>query len=366
MRFFTRFASFHDPACCAVASKEKQATERPFMRAVVTGAAGFIGCALTELLASEWGPKSVQAVVGPVQHDKERGRLERLRRLGTPITSFDLRQSPVFQVGLADFDVFFHLAAHTRTEDASTDVRINDIGTERMLSELGPRLEGKRFIYTSTICAVDSPPGGGRMTDKTPCRPRIEYGVTKLAAEQLVKAAASEIGFDYTILRLPTVYGPGYRPGGMFDVLAKSLLRNTLSTRILWPGKMAIVQVHDLARILVHASTHPDMSNRTFFVSSDEDPTMGEITRQVALSIGTTQRPIVLPSWLLCCLRATRSPIWQNAFLPHWIKILAWRGSLVLDGFYCDGSELTNLLHFKYQPWRQAFESMYAGPDGHA
>jgi thioester reductase-like protein len=64
------------------------------MRAVVTGAAGFVGYALSELLASEWGPKSVQAVVGPVQHDKERARLDRLRHLGTPLTSFDLRQSP--------------------------------------------------------------------------------------------------------------------------------------------------------------------------------------------------------------------------------------------------------------------------------
>src|SRR5882762_4438217 len=250
------------------------------MRAVVTGAAGFVGYALTELLVREWGPESVQAVVGPVQHDKERARLEQLRRLGTPLISFDLRQTPVFQTGLADFDVFFHLAAHVRTEDRSTDVRINDQGTARLLSELGPRLKGKRFIYTSTIAAVDSPPGGGGITAQTPCHPRTEYGATKLAAEQLLKSAAAEGGFNYTILRLPTVYGPGYRPGGMFDVLAKSLPRNTLSTRVQWPGKIAIIQVQDLARILVQASTHPAMSDRTFLVSSDEDPTMGEITSQ--------------------------------------------------------------------------------------
>jgi UDP-glucose 4-epimerase len=330
------------------------------MRAVVTGAAGFVGYALTELLANEWGPKSVQAVVGPVQHDKERARLERLRRLGTPLTSFDLRQSPVFHTGLADFDVFFHLAAYVRTEVDSADVRINDSGTERLLSELRPMLGGTRFIYTSTIAAVDSPLGGGSITSATPCRPRTDYGVTKLAAEQLLKAAAAEGGFNYTILRLPTVYGPGYRPGGMFDVLAKSLPRNGLSTRILWPGKMAIVQVHDLARILLQASGHPEMRDRTFLVSSDEDPTMGEIAGQVAQAIGVRHRPIVLPQWLLSCLRAVRSPIWQSAALPHWIKILAWRLSLVLDGLYCDGSELTNLLQFKYQPWRQAFERIYA------
>jgi len=60
--------------------------------------------------------------------------------------------------------------------------------------------------------------------------------------------------------------------------------------------------------------------------------------------------------------KTVRSPIWQSAALPHWIKISAWRLSLVLDGLYCDGSELTNLLHFKYQPWREAFGRLYAEP----
>src|SRR5260370_3441979 len=123
--------------------------------------------------------------------------------------------------------------------------------------------------------------------------------------------------------RVPTVYGPGYRPGGMFDVLAKTLPRNTLATRILWPGKMALVEVHDLARILVQASTHSGTRNRTFLVSSDEDPTMGEISNQVAQTIGAQHRPIVLPPWFLRCLRSLRSPFWLNASLPHCLKISA-------------------------------------------
>jgi len=106
------------------------------------------------------------------------------------------------------------------------------------------------------------------------------------------------------------------------------------------------------------------MIDRTFLVSSDEDPTMGEISTQAARALGVQHRPIVLPPWFLYCSCALHSPIWQNAALPHWIKISAWRLSLVLDGLYCDGSELTNLLQFKYQPWRQAFETMYAEPQG--
>jgi nucleoside-diphosphate-sugar epimerase len=231
----------------------------------------------------------------------------------------------VFETELADFDVIFHLAAYVRTENNSTDVRINDKGTERLLSELRPRLEGKRFIYTSTIAAVDSPPAGGCITPQTPCRPRTDYGVTKLAAEQLLKEAAAKGGFSYTILRLPTVYGPGYRPGGMFDVVAKSLPRNTLSTRILWPGKMAIIQVHDLARILLQASGHPEMRDRTFWFRAMKTQrwvkSPGRLPGRLAFGIGR------LYCRSGCCTAFVPCPVRSGRTLPCRIGSRSWHGA---------------------------------------
>lgn len=337
----------------------------PF-RAVVTGASGFVGFALTGLLADQCGPECVQAIVGPVQHAAEQGRLDRLKDLGVRIVESDLRSKPVLHSGLDEFDVVYHLAAYTRTEDDSRDVRINDLGTARLIAELGPRLSGKRFVYTSTIAAVDTPPGGGRMRIDTPCRPRIEYGKTKLAAETFLKPAAEKTGFDYTILRLPTVYGPGFRPGGMFDVLARELPRNTFAARLHWPGKMAVVEVHDLSHILLEAGTNAALRNRTFFVSTNEDPSMGEIAAGVADSIGVAYHPIALPRWVVSGLGAFRGTFWQSPWLPHWIRISAWRISLVTGGFYCDGSELTSLLQMKYQPWREGFRTMYAARDANS
>jgi nucleoside-diphosphate-sugar epimerase len=78
--------------------------------------------------------------------------------MGLSTLPIDLRRSPVLAGSLDDFDVLFHLAAYVRTEENSPDVSINDVGTERLLEELGPRLTGKHVVYSGTIAAVDSFP----------------------------------------------------------------------------------------------------------------------------------------------------------------------------------------------------------------
>lgn len=328
-------------------------------RAAITGAAGFVGFALTQLLSERWGVEKVQAIVGPVQHATEQGRLDRLKGMGVRVIESDLREMPVLKRELQDFDVFFHLAAYVRTEENSRDVRINDQGTARLLDELGERLRGKRFVYSSTIAAVDLPSDGGRMTMATPCRPRTEYGATKLAAESIVKSAAAKIGFDYVTLRLPTVYGPGYRPGGMFDTLAGTLPHGALSARINWPGKMSIVAVNDLAEILLSSATCPEMSGETFLVSTNEDPTMGEIAREIATVLDVPHKPVELPSWFSRSLGVFKASFWNAQWVPHFVRIMAWRLSLVNEGLYADGSELTQLLAMNYTPWREGFRIMY-------
>jgi UDP-glucose 4-epimerase len=331
------------------------------MRAAITGAAGLVGFALTRHWEKQHGMGSIQALVGPCQHSVEEARLTHLRAAGYSMTSIDLRFSPVIREPINDFDVLFHLAAYVRTEEDSPDVSINDQGTERLLEELGPRLRGKHVVYSSTIAVVDSfPPHTGRMTMTTPCLPRTVYGITKLKAETILKRAAEEFGFTYTMLRLPTVYGPGYRPGGMFDVFVKDLPQNKLSVRIAWPGPMSIVEVDDLAKILMTAAADSRMIGQTYFVSSGEDPEMGEMAEHAAGLLGIPYSPIALPKNSAALLSPFLGSFWQASFMPHFFQITTWRVSLVLNGFYCDGSPLTNLLGMKYIPWREGFRKMFA------
>jgi nucleoside-diphosphate-sugar epimerase len=67
---------------------------------------------------------------------------------------------------------------------------------------------GKRFLHisTSSVYGVQAK-GIGQET-----APASPYGITKLAAEQLVSVMSPNLGLDYSIVRLFSVYGPQQRP----------------------------------------------------------------------------------------------------------------------------------------------------------
>jgi len=327
------------------------------MKALVTGASGFVGHRLARLLTEEGA--GVVAVVGPVQNELEARRIEDLERHEIRIIKSDLRRDPPLAEtpDPEDWDTLFHLAAYVRTEENSPDVRINDLGTARLLRQLP--VENKRVVYTSTIAVGDNAPDG-KVTAETPCDPRTTYGTTKLAAEELVRTECHRRDAAHTIVRLPTIYGAGYRPGGMFDVLPRRLAAKDPLARVTWPGRLALLAVEDAATLLFRAAACEATEGRTFVASSNENPATWEIAEAIAAATAAPYRPLRLPKLGVRAGRAVLGPWWQASALPHWIQISAWRANLLLNGLYCDGGELLELLGLTPQDWRQGFHRMYA------
>src|SRR6185436_17853095 len=106
-------------------------------------------------------------------------------------------------------DLVFHLAANIDTAAPEAELRVNDLGTQHLLSWLGRSIRGGRVVYSSSIAVLDrNGPAEGPLNESSPCVPRTEYGHTKLRGEQILQALAGPQQFSYTILRLATVYGP--------------------------------------------------------------------------------------------------------------------------------------------------------------
>ena len=170
---------------------------------LVTGAAGFIGSALSKRLKMNGHnvvtiddlstgymdniPKGVEFVKGDCADEKIYNRLENY-----------------------SFDAIFHFAGQSSGEisfdNPSKDLETNTKST-LLLIEYALKIKCKRIIYASSMSVYgeheDRP-----INEKDICSPVSFYGVGKLASENYLQIYKS-YGIVFTSLRLFNVYGPG-------------------------------------------------------------------------------------------------------------------------------------------------------------
>ncbi|MEO8071278.1 MAG: NAD(P)-dependent oxidoreductase, partial [Acidobacteriota bacterium] len=238
-----------------------------------------------------------------------------------------------------------HLAANIDTARDADALRVNDVGTGHLLDWLAPVLRGARVVYTSSVAAVDrQAPAKGPLTEASPCTPRTPYGLTKLRGEAIVKARAADAGYTYTILRLATIYGPGAKPGGLFDSLLTLTTTSRLLGRINWPGRCSVMHVDDVARCLTAVGSVPEAVNETYCTAA-EAPTVSELAQRIAVAAGHPVDVVALPPWIWSATRAlTWNPL-VRAACGAVAPTLFWRFSLLIDdGFWMDGARLNALL----------------------
>ncbi|WP_207956353.1 NAD-dependent epimerase/dehydratase family protein [Rubrobacter marinus] len=95
-------------------------------------------------------------------------------------------------------------------ERFETYLERNVYATQRLL-EAASSGGTENFVHASSS-SVYGPDGGGPVGEDAPRRPASPYGLSKLAAEELVGLYAGEKGVRATVLRYFTVYGPRQRP----------------------------------------------------------------------------------------------------------------------------------------------------------
>lgn len=188
-------------------------------RFLVTGAAGFIGARVTQLLV-EQGHRvvGVDNLNNAYDVRLKYHRLESLRTL----PGFEFRQQDVCDPALADvftenapLDGVIHLAGRAGVR-ASTDIpqeflRSNVSGTLNLL-ELCRQHGCGKFVFASTSSIYGANPQYPTPEDADSSHPLQPYAATKKAAEVLCHAYHHLHGLDVTIFRFFTVYGPAGRP----------------------------------------------------------------------------------------------------------------------------------------------------------
>lgn len=190
------------------------------MKALVTGAAGFVGSAISARLLSEGHDVvGVDAFTDYYAEEIKRANASKLSHDRFELVEADLNELDLASL-LSDVDVVFHQAGQPGVRASwgagfSPYITHNIAATQALLeaAKAVPRL--KRFVNASSSSVygeAESYPT--RETDRP--QPRSPYGVTKLAAENLATLYGRIFGVPTTSLRYFTVYGPGQRPDMAF------------------------------------------------------------------------------------------------------------------------------------------------------
>jgi nucleoside-diphosphate-sugar epimerase len=190
------------------------------MRALVTGAAGFIGSHLSErLIDAGHEVTALDAVTDYYDADVKRTNLKAVAERGARTVEADLRTADL-PVLVAGTDVVFHLAGQPGIR-ASWGERFSDylshnvLATQRLL-EASAAAGAGRFVFASSSSVYGDAERHPTPEDAPPA-PVSPYGVTKAAAEHLVGAYHRATGLPVVSLRYFTVYGPRQRPDMAFN-----------------------------------------------------------------------------------------------------------------------------------------------------
>ncbi|HEY7413532.1 MAG TPA: NAD-dependent epimerase/dehydratase family protein [Vicinamibacteria bacterium] len=201
------------------------------MRAVVTGAAGFIGSHLSErLLAEGHEVVGLDSFVDYYPRAcKERNLLAARDHRAFRLVEASLQEADLASL-LEGADHVYHLAAQAGVRaswgrDFDVYTGNNVLGTQRLL-EAAVAAGRPRVVYASSSSVYGDAPALP-FHESARCEPVSPYGVTKLAAEHLATLYQRNHGLPTVSLRYFTVYGPRQRPDMAFHRFLRAFLEGS-------------------------------------------------------------------------------------------------------------------------------------------
>jgi nucleoside-diphosphate-sugar epimerase len=259
---------------------------------LVTGAAGFVGLAVTEALLAR-GDTVVAFDSGAIPSAAARHFAALPGRI-VPIAG-DIRSAADLAAAFAAAPIarVLHAAVITagaarEKADAETIVAVNMIGAIAVLQAAAARGVA-RFVYPSSVAVYGQQPDGSPpfSEDATWPKPVMLYGITKLAAEQALARLARVHGLSFAAARLGTVFGPWERDTGLRDTLSPHLA----ATRCALAGEEAVlnrptrgdhVYVRDVAAGLIGLLDAAALPHAVFNLGSGVATTVADFCEALA------------------------------------------------------------------------------------
>ncbi len=259
---------------------------------LITGAAGFIGSHLVDLLLSEGvQPTQIRIVLKPGE------TLDNLPKEKFEVITADIRNKKAMDSAVKGCDVVYHLAARIDF-DGKTYAEYKDVNVDATgyLLAAAQKYSVKKFVFFSSIGVYGLPAGVGNIDGWDETHPYTFsnfYGQSKWDGEELVRAAHKKSGLPYAIVRPASVYGP--REKGPTLALYKAIKHHQFLRIGSGSNKMHYVFVKDLVKGARLAEQSSLVDGEYILAGPDPLP-FKEIVSDVADSIGQKVPWLTLPT----------------------------------------------------------------------
>ena len=256
------------------------------MKALVTGATGFVGSHLAARLVRE-GVETVCLV-------RRTSSLKWLKGLKVETRVAPLEDPEALAEAARGVELVFHVAGLTRARTVGTYMAANAEGTRRLVEAVSGACEGlKRFVYVSSLAAVGPSRTAEPLDETAEPHPTSGYGASKLAAERIIAEQGERL--PWAVVRPPSVYGPR---DANFVTLFRTAQRRGICPIIGGAAKkLSFVHVTDLVEGIWLAATRDEAVGSTYFIGSGTH-TWGEFADALAAALGRRVRKLGVPGFV--------------------------------------------------------------------
>ena len=253
-------------------------------KVLVTGAAGFIGSAVVRMLSEEgWETIALDGLLDGLYPSQEKQeRFDGLFSLAgvTPV-QMDLRDGNLGELP-EDIEFVINEAAMPGLGPSWNDFDLYsgcNLTVVARIIEASRRWPLAKFVQISTSSVYGKHAVGDENQPLVPVSP---YGVTKLAAENLVLAHFRDQGFPASVLRYFSVYGPGQRPDMAYRKFITAAINGDPVT-LLGTGEQSRSNtfVDDVARATVAALTR-SQDGEIYNIAGGQERTINEALTIIA------------------------------------------------------------------------------------
>jgi nucleoside-diphosphate-sugar epimerase len=248
---------------------------------LVTGASGFVGSALAQMLHARGIPHRLASRRGGAGH----------------VAVATLDQDTNWMPALDGVDTVVHLAARVHVMDETEQdplaaFRQSNVAASVNLARQAVKAGVRRLVFVSSIKVNGESTESGRpFSEGDLPQPVGDYGISKFEAEQALLAIGSETGLEVSIVRPPLVYGPGVKAN--FHAMIRAVQKRLPLPLASIANKRSLIFVENLADLLIVCAQHRNAANAVFMASDGQDLSTPEMIAMLAGSMG--HKPFLLP-----------------------------------------------------------------------